>query len=231
MQPKSPNHALQRTAPCVTAPASAAAFPPTVQVPRRTPPSLSLRSLGASLLLIMDDFNRYFRPTALIVVGMWLLAWIAPLYFEPLPERRGQFGDMFGSINALFSGLALAGVVCALLVQSREIREQKRDQQITQATLQKQADALLLAARIQALTNFIERDEPQLIVNEKAFQELQKQSGRIHSSEQPQQARDVYNGNVKLVRTKNDTLRARLDKHRSRLEELYAQAEQLSDGA
>ena len=43
-----PNHALQRTAPCVTAPASAAAFPPTVQVPRRTPLSLSLGSLGDS---------------------------------------------------------------------------------------------------------------------------------------------------------------------------------------
>ena len=43
---KSPNHALQRTAPCVTAPASAAAFPPTMQVPRRTPLSLSLGSLG-----------------------------------------------------------------------------------------------------------------------------------------------------------------------------------------
>jgi len=46
LQPTSPNHALQRTAPCVTAPASAAAFPPTMQVPRRTPLSLSLRSLG-----------------------------------------------------------------------------------------------------------------------------------------------------------------------------------------
>ena len=44
--PKSPNHALQRTAPCVTAPASAAALPPTMQVPRRTPRSLSLGSLG-----------------------------------------------------------------------------------------------------------------------------------------------------------------------------------------
>ena len=44
----SANHALQRTAPCVTAPASAAAFPPTVQVPRRTPLSLSLRSLGVA---------------------------------------------------------------------------------------------------------------------------------------------------------------------------------------
>ena len=42
----SPNHALQRTAPCVTAPASAAAFPPAMQVPRRTPRSLSLGSLG-----------------------------------------------------------------------------------------------------------------------------------------------------------------------------------------
>jgi len=28
--PEAPNHALQRTAPCVTAPASAAAFPPTM---------------------------------------------------------------------------------------------------------------------------------------------------------------------------------------------------------
>ena len=37
---------LQRTAPCVTAPASAAAFPPAMQVPRRTPRSLSLGSLG-----------------------------------------------------------------------------------------------------------------------------------------------------------------------------------------
>ena len=43
---KSPNHALQRTAPHVTAPASAAALPPTMQVPRRAPLSLSLGSLG-----------------------------------------------------------------------------------------------------------------------------------------------------------------------------------------
>ena len=46
--PATPNHALQRTAPCVTAPASTAAFPPAMQVPRRTPQSLSLGSLGVS---------------------------------------------------------------------------------------------------------------------------------------------------------------------------------------
>jgi hypothetical protein len=43
-----PNHALQRTAPHVTAPASTATFPPTMQVPRRTPLSLSLESLGVA---------------------------------------------------------------------------------------------------------------------------------------------------------------------------------------
>ena len=43
---RTPNHALQRTAPCVTAPASTAALPPAMQVPRRTPRSLSLGSLG-----------------------------------------------------------------------------------------------------------------------------------------------------------------------------------------
>ena len=29
-------------------------------------------------------------------------------------QGRGQFGDMFGATNALFSGLALAGVIFAL---------------------------------------------------------------------------------------------------------------------
>lgn len=42
-----PNQAMTRTAPGVTAPASVAAFPPAIQMPRRTPPSLSLGSGGA----------------------------------------------------------------------------------------------------------------------------------------------------------------------------------------
>ncbi len=45
---KTPNQALQRTRLRVTAPASTAAFPPTMQVPRRSGVSLSLRSLGVS---------------------------------------------------------------------------------------------------------------------------------------------------------------------------------------
>ena len=65
-----PNHALQRTAPCVTAPASAAAFPPTVQVPRRTSRSLSLGSFGdfAHLIRAMstsEDTSSLMPPAKL----------------------------------------------------------------------------------------------------------------------------------------------------------------------
>jgi hypothetical protein len=44
---RTPNHALQRTAPRVTAPASGLRLSPTAQGPRHAPPSLSLGSLGA----------------------------------------------------------------------------------------------------------------------------------------------------------------------------------------
>ena len=43
---RTPNHALQRTAPAVTAAASCLRLSPTAQPPRQPPPSLSLRSLG-----------------------------------------------------------------------------------------------------------------------------------------------------------------------------------------
>src|SRR4051812_31521929 len=43
-----PNHALQRTAPRVTAAASGLRLSPTAQPPRRAPQSLSLGSLGRS---------------------------------------------------------------------------------------------------------------------------------------------------------------------------------------
>ena len=51
-QSTSPNHALQRTAPAVTARASTAAFPPAMHGPRQPPPSLSLGSLGVSSRLL-----------------------------------------------------------------------------------------------------------------------------------------------------------------------------------
>lgn len=44
--------------------------------------------------------------TVLVIVVLWLITLFSLITFPS--NLRGTFGDMFGSINALFSGLALA---------------------------------------------------------------------------------------------------------------------------
>ena len=41
-------------------------------------------------------------------------------------EERGEFGDMFGAVNALFSGLAFGGVLITLVMQKHELRLQRK---------------------------------------------------------------------------------------------------------
>ncbi|MEB3120418.1 MAG: hypothetical protein VKL41_04250, partial [Snowella sp.] len=42
-------------------------------------------------------------------------------------EQRGQFGDMFGAVNAFFSGLALVGIVYNIILQRKELRLQRQE--------------------------------------------------------------------------------------------------------
>lgn len=54
---------------------------------------------------------------------------------------RANFGDMFGAINSLFSGLALAGVVYAILLQRQELALQRQELELTRAELERAATA------------------------------------------------------------------------------------------
>ena len=58
----------------------------------------------------------------------------------PDPAEAGQFGDMFGAINALFSGLALGGVVVAILYQRSELKLQRREVELTRQEMNLQTD-------------------------------------------------------------------------------------------
>ncbi len=76
-----------------------------------------------------------------LVVGLWAASGFV-LYY--LPER-GTFGDMFGAVNALFSGLAFLGVIYALLLQHDEL-------DLTKAEFSRNAHAQKEVAQLQALT-------------------------------------------------------------------------------
>ena len=88
---------------------------------------------------------RMFLFLASIVLALWLgvsggIIWLArqaasgaekTLWME-VAGLSGTLGDTFGVVNALFSGLALAGIVLALRLQAREIEETRQNQAKTE---------------------------------------------------------------------------------------------------
>ena len=62
-----------------------------------------------------------FWHLVVIAVALWLATWVLSVHYLDKWEERSQFGGMFGAIGALFTGLALAGVVLTV----REQRQQK----------------------------------------------------------------------------------------------------------
>lgn len=62
-----------------------------------------------------------------------MLLWSVPFIEIPENMREGVFGDSFGTLNALFTGLAFSGVLITLLFQRKDLsetREQIANQQI-----------------------------------------------------------------------------------------------------
>jgi hypothetical protein len=54
-----------------------------------------------------------FASVPVVQVAFAIAVWQA----IPEPQARGLFGDMFGAVNALFAGLAFAGIVFTLFQQ------------------------------------------------------------------------------------------------------------------
>lgn len=95
------------------------------------------------------------------VVALWLLVPTLGWFFIPAPNgdwsTRGQFGDLFGSVNALFSGLAFTGLIWALKLQRDQL-----DLQRTELGLQRKELALQrqeMAASRQELANQVRAQE------------------------------------------------------------------------
>ena len=61
------------------------------------------------------------------VLAAWGLSWWLINKNIDCSTERGTFGDMFGAVNALFSGLAFAGLIATLLYQREELKLQRKE--------------------------------------------------------------------------------------------------------
>lgn len=78
---------------------------------------------------------------ALLIVFMQLAIGYAAYTLLPDWPTRGQFGDVFGAANALFSGLAFAGLIYAILLQREDLSLQRTELELTRQELQRTAEA------------------------------------------------------------------------------------------
>ncbi len=77
------------------------------------------------------------RLLFLIVIFLWLLSWFLIEIFIN-SNKIGSFGDMFGAINALFSGLAFVGVIYAIFLQMDELELQRNELELTRKDIKDQ---------------------------------------------------------------------------------------------
>lgn len=66
-----------------------------------------------------------------VLLGIIFIVWVASIFgltqFISDSEKKGQFGDSFGAINSLFSGLALAGIIYTIYLQKKELSLQRKE--------------------------------------------------------------------------------------------------------
>lgn len=78
---------------------------------------------------------------SVIVVAIWALSGFASFFFIADWSQRGTFGDMFGAVNALFSGLAFAALIYTIILQREEMKMNRDEIIMNRKELKKSAEA------------------------------------------------------------------------------------------
>ena len=98
---------------------------------------LPVHKLKKIILIIMKKII----ISIIAIILLFFLYYLVVSSFFPNLNNRGLFGDMFGGINALFSGLAFLGIIYAIVLQKEELTLQRKELELTREELKKSVEA------------------------------------------------------------------------------------------
>lgn len=145
----------------------------------------------------MNEKNELNWKAPTLIVSLVILLWSLTWVFLSKDPQRGTFGDMFGSVNALFSGLAFAGVIFAILLQRKELALQRNELELTREELKGQKQEMALQNKTLQKQNF-----------ESTFFQL------LRSQQEILNQIDLRNNNGQVTTTGRDSINVFCDRFR-----------------
>jgi len=104
----------------------------------------------------MNFWVRIGAGLGCLMLALWL-SWVLIWLLVDDWAAAGQFGDAFGAINALFTGLALAGVIIAMLMQREELKLLRKEFGRSIEAQEAQARALIITAQLNANSALLQK--------------------------------------------------------------------------
>lgn len=131
------------------------------------------------------------------VIALWSLSWWLISKNIDCSTDRGTFGDMFGAVNALFSGLAFAGLIATLLYQQEELKLQREELAQTREELKGQREEFEEQNKTMKRQRFENTFFNMLSLQQDIIANLSyenPQKGTVFTKASIYQERDVFNG-------------------------------------
>ena len=105
------------------------------------------------------NYKKAFYSLGLIIIMISIIYFIVVLFlYKDSPPSVGEFGDLFGGLNTLFSGLAFAGVIITVYMQMEELKltrvvmeESLIEQKDSREAFQNQLESMNVANTLETL--------------------------------------------------------------------------------
>jgi hypothetical protein len=160
--------------------------------------------------------SEFWTPAlfCLIAVGLWVTNWLLLLKYGGESAERGQFGDMFGAVNALFTALAFAGLIYTAILQRRQLLLQQKDLAESGETqknlVQKQIDAQ--RELFERQTTFLEEQRQKQVEHDRKLEQLRQDFEEIveqrRKNRETQRSSEFANNVLRAFRFELESLSA-----------------------